>query len=350
MTTMPEAKFLREREAQRKQRDGWTCEECGALLIAVAVEGEVTAVCSTGRLEHQGYKEPPRGETPWWVRQRKEDKRRRDAMTQAITPMTQEQARERVELAAVKWPRDMAPAHMAMMASLAVQYGLDPAFGEIMVYQGKPYVTLDGRLRKAHEHAQFAGYRTWPMKAEEKEAYSLDKTDIVFWAEVNRNDWKVPVTEWGRVTQKEIQGSNEHTPLRNFPTEMAQKRALHRALRRAFPLDIPGFEEAQGEMEAEFRVLDRATGELLDTTPSSEPSEPSSEATSEAKPTQEPETPESDGSAAPAGSVRAWVKEEARKLGYTPQEALAAWGVKAFDEYMGTPEEAVVELAQRKGE
>ena len=193
-------------------------------------------------------------------------------MAQALVPITQEQALQRVDLAGAKWPQDLSPVHKTLLAELAVQYGLDPAFGELIIYQGKPYVGLDARFRKAHETGLLAGYETRPMTTEEKTLYRLDEKDVVFFASIYRKDWVVPAVEWGRVTEQEMKGANNQGPLARFPVEMAEKRALHRALRRAFALNLPGSDEAGAEdgsvvIEAGVRDVpqgvDKDTGELL---------------------------------------------------------------------------------------
>ncbi len=85
MTTIPEAeaKRLRERRAEAMQREGYLCSGCGARLVARSVvvrgfRGEIMAICSRRGLNHEGYDEPPRGEAPWWVQQRREAKERRE--------------------------------------------------------------------------------------------------------------------------------------------------------------------------------------------------------------------------------------------------------------------------------
>jgi hypothetical protein len=324
-----EAKAQREREAQRAQRYGDICVACGGGILCVDVEGEWTPVCSLDR-SHKGHKRRPR------------------MIGSAMTVVTKEQALERIEMGS-RWPAEMTHQHKLVLASLAVQYGLDPGFGELMVYQGKPYVTLEGRLRKAHDSKRFQGYETRPMTAEEKVAYHLDPDDIAFFATVYRSDFRVPIQEWGQVSKAERQGANAQTPLSKTPAMMAEKRALHRALRRAFSLNLPGAEE-QGDtvVEGEYRTLDEATGELTAGPAAQDTSEEPQPTPAPAQEASAPSVAEDD----PSQMTGQEFWEAVKELGFATTKVPGKLGVKDMDAWLAggkTYGEAVEDLRQWKG-
>ncbi len=163
------------------------------------------------------------------------------------------------------WPADCKanPALGRMIAKVSIAYGLDPLMGEVILYQGKPYVTIDGRLRKAQEHEQYAGLECRPATDAERAAFRCAETDHLWRAEVYRRDWRKPVVGWGRVTV------NDHNAIARgqHAQAIAEKRAKARALRDAFSIPLPSAEDAEDYSPAPSRYVDSTTGEITDTRP-----------------------------------------------------------------------------------
>jgi hypothetical protein len=160
------------------------------------------------------------------------------------------------------WPKDVAanPVMQRMIARIAIAYGLDPLMGELIPYQGKPYVTIEGRLRKAQEHEAYRGLECRPATEQEREAFRCGPNDHLWRAEVYRADWPKPVIGWGRVR------SDEGSPVaKQHPQLMAEKRAKARALRDAFSIPLPSAEDAAEYNPAPMQYVDQGTGEIVDT-------------------------------------------------------------------------------------
>ena len=172
-----------------------------------------------------------------------------DAMMPAITAM---------------WPADVKsnPALGRLVARIAVAYGLDPLMNEVTIYQGKPYITIDGRLRKAQEHEQYRGLECRPATEEERKNYRAVDDDHLWRAEVYRKDWPKAVVGWGLVRK-----GDRNVVAQSTPQLMAEKRAKARALRDAFSIPLPSAEDAEDYTPAPSRYVNSTTGELTDTRP-----------------------------------------------------------------------------------
>lgn len=118
------------------------------------------------------------------------------------------------------------------LAAVADRFKLDPLLGEVILVPGrgqKPaavYVSKDGMLRWAHSHPQLAG-----IEVDHEEGDSGWRAE----ARVHRSDWVVPAVGRGGCGKKEHIAQQGHGP------EMAEARALRRALKLAFAL--PSSEE-----------------------------------------------------------------------------------------------------------
>lgn len=172
-------------------------------------------------------------------------------MTQAIC-ITQQQMEKRFVDAGLL-TRNMSMATIAPLAEVAVQYQLDPLMGELMIYQSRLYITLQGRLRKAQETEKLDGIDTRPGTKDEKVDRGLDPSDFLFRAEVWLKGATHPFIGWGTVKQAEINrrkaeaernNSNPHfLPIVNDPAGMAEKRAQAKALKLAFHIPLPSAED-----------------------------------------------------------------------------------------------------------
>lgn len=174
-----------------------------------------------------------------------------------LARIDEQQMARRVEVAAPMWREQATREQKQQLALLAMTYGLDPLSGELVLYQGKPYISIDGRTRIAHE-ARTAddrpALRCPPqlrpiIDPQEKVGMGFEPDDIVYEARVARTDKEGWYVDYGRVSMAERTAKAQNGGLRspvvsNNPALMAQKRARHRVLRAAFPIPIPGLEEA----------------------------------------------------------------------------------------------------------
>lgn len=166
--------------------------------------------------------------------------------TTALQKLDEKAMLERVNKA--KWPADLKPEDKQIIVKVATEYGLDPLFGELMVYQGRPYVTIDARRRKAQETHLLDGVSSRPATAEERTARQVPEGDYLFYCEVWVKGASHPFIGWGQVRKSETKG-NEHLPIVKDPMFMAEKRSEAQALRRAFHIPLPSAEEI---IEGEF--------------------------------------------------------------------------------------------------
>lgn len=144
--------------------------------------------------------------------------------------------------------------------------GLRPELGEVMIYQGRFYVTILGRIRAAHANGLFDGLLARPVSSLDRSSAGYEPDDIVWIADAYRKGSARYFRGWGKVTRAEVETARAHekakfTPIAKHPAEMARKRARYDALRLAFPLDEQLTEVstrfiAEAEAEMETRRLD----------------------------------------------------------------------------------------------
>ena len=137
-----------------------------------------------------------------------------------------------------QWPQDMKQGDRAMLATVAVSYGLDPLLGELLVYRGAPFITINARYRKAQETGLFDGMESRPATTEERKARDAVDGDVLYRCEVYKNGVRIPFVGWGRVRKAE-QGGSQALPINSDPHRMAEKRSEAMALRKAFSMPIP---------------------------------------------------------------------------------------------------------------
>jgi|SRR5262245_167338 len=152
---------------------------------------------------------------------------------------------------------------------LCRRWHLDP-ITDITLYQGHPWITLDGHLRLMREHPDFRGCRQQPLSEQEKLDGGWAKDDIVWATDITTARWGV-ITQWGKVTRVEIndaraqaeKSGKRSAPVGTSPVEIAQKRSLARAHKFAFGQDMPSEEEVEREVaeEAERRTDPRRTAD-----------------------------------------------------------------------------------------
>jgi hypothetical protein len=161
------------------------------------------------------------------------------------------------------FPRDLTPIQASELARVALAYGLDPIMGELTIYQGKIYVGIDGRTRKATEHPAYDGMECVPATDAERRGFRCSEDEHLWICRVYRKDMRFPFVGYGRAG-----GAGDRNPVsKTYGQEMAQKRAKHRALRDAFSIPLPGSEESDGWQPPTvepMRRTDYGTGEIID--------------------------------------------------------------------------------------
>lgn len=139
-----------------------------------------------------------------------------------------------------KFSKDCNKEQAIEVARIALAYELDPFLGELIPYQGRPYITIDGRIRLADRHPGYDGYDLDPATDAERKALGAHDSESVWKCTVYRKDRSRPTVAYGRAG-----GDAEANPVaKRWTAEIGQKRAIHRALRAAFPVPIPGLEDA----------------------------------------------------------------------------------------------------------
>lgn len=157
-----------------------------------------------------------------------------------VTAIDEKQASAIATRLKARFPNDCNQQQALEVARVALSYSLDPFLGELIPYQGAPYVTIAGRFRVADNNPMFDGYDIEPATEQEYRALRAHEAESVWKCIVYRKDRKRPTVAWGRAG-----GPQETNPVaKRWTAEVAQKRAIHRALRAAFPMPIPGLEES----------------------------------------------------------------------------------------------------------
>jgi hypothetical protein len=185
--------------------------------------------------------------------------------------------------------------------ALALKLGVKAELGELMLYQGKPYITLAGLIRLAHNSGLFVGMTPRPATSLECRQYGVQDGDYLWVCDVYRRGAPRPFRGWGFVAK-----ADRNPVAKQFPRELAKKRARYDALKIAFPpaeeislMHQKYIEEAEAELRkhgstgaqlatmeyagtieetaAEIEgpegpdVVDPATGEVLNAAPESTP-------------------------------------------------------------------------------
>jgi hypothetical protein len=183
----------------------------------------------------------------------------------ALQAMTETQMVARVGMA--KFPKDLTPVEKSLLAQAAITYGFDPIMGEISIFQGKPFISIDGRYRKAQETGLLDGVETRPANKEERIQWEIPDGDYFFRSDVHVKGMRIPLTGWGRVRKSEVGNGQGFQPVQSNPQRMAEKRAEAQALRKAFHIPLPSIEDigAPDDTDPTVRVVDIKTCEIAET-------------------------------------------------------------------------------------
>lgn len=172
---------------------------------------------------------------------------------------------ERIQVC--QWAKDMNAVEKRALAQLAIEYQLDPLMGELVWYQGKPLIGLDGHIRIAGREITFEGIDARPMTDDERMGYGLEKEPYTWICFVYKRGMRAPATGVGTANPEKPhrskpdgngkwQGGNPVE--RERPWSMARARAINSALRLYFPHKIPGAVDAveAGVMVENDRIID----------------------------------------------------------------------------------------------
>lgn len=157
------------------------------------------------------------------------------------------------------------------LTTLGNHLGVRAELGEIMLYQGKPYITIDGRIRIAHNSGLLNGIDPGPASSMERTRYVVKDGEHLWKCLIWKKGALRPFVGWGHVRL------NDRNPVsKTHPQEMAKKRAKYDALRLAFPPkeEITPLHE-QYIQEAEDEVKARGTTAMFTADPYGEPEDDS---------------------------------------------------------------------------
>jgi len=240
---------------QQAVNKGYLCAKCQSLLTVAwggsfGVDGYILR-CGED-IDHNGITGHDK---------KFEQKRREYLSMNSNALMTMDEARmiQRVEMA--RFPQDLTVPEKKLLAQVAITYGFDPLMGEVTIYQGRPFVSIDGRYRKAQETENLDGVETRPATKQEREDWQIPDGDYFFRADVYVKGSNRPFTAWGRVFKAETVGGKGFKPIEKNPQRMAEKRAEAQALRKAFHIPLPSMEDIGSP---EIEMVDTDTGEIVE--------------------------------------------------------------------------------------
>lgn len=134
-------------------------------------------------------------------------------------------------------------AQLNIVFLLCQRYDLDPV-EDLTLYEGRPWITVSGRLRLLRRHPEYRGFDCRPLSKDEKEAWGYAVDDIVVEATVRTERWgdirargKVSAAEMQAARSRAQESGRRAAPIAIHPVEIAEKRAIGRAERAAFGQD-----------------------------------------------------------------------------------------------------------------
>ena len=270
------------------------CAECGGRLGNpwggyYGVDGYIVRCVKD--VAHQGIQRA--GRPTRWLYDIDTGWREFDVMTQrpieepaalAVLPETEDGMVARIHEAVDvgKFPdKDLTAKQIANLVKLSLYYRLDPLGGEIMPYQGTPYITMEGRRRLDRRAGNNPDIKIRPMDRETYADYvamdAITQGDIVVVGSFTDSVTGNTVETIGRVFASERKG-NPHLPIAKWPLEMAIKRCEMRGRKLLYgpvtDVGALGFEVREEGIEYDDGMVidvDPATGEIVD--PPSDPPE-----------------------------------------------------------------------------
>jgi hypothetical protein len=138
----------------------------------------------------------------------------------------------------------LAPNEQTMfLMAFGRKIGVRAELGELMLYQGKPYITIAGRVRIAHQSGLLAGLQPRPATSVERMNFGATDDEVLWVCDAYRVGAPRGFRGWGVVNVK----TDRNPVAKQFPREMAKKRAKYDALALAFPPD-----ESMGELHKKY--------------------------------------------------------------------------------------------------
>ena len=252
---------------QRTAKDSHMCGTCGGELSvawggAFGIEGYILR-CGND-IKHDTINRHDIKEEEY-IKQVKEV---RKMDSKSLMTMDEATMLQRVELA--KFPQELDKTGKLLLAKVAITYGFDPLMGEVMIYQGRPYVSIDGRYRMAQETGNLDGVESRPANKEERDNWQIPEGDYFFRADVYVKGASRPFVGWGRVRVDERGKSKGFAPIDTNPQRMAEKRAEAQALRKAFHIPLPSTEDIGTAEDIPLTKVEIETGEILEAEPAKE--------------------------------------------------------------------------------
>jgi len=149
-------------------------------------------------------------------------------------------------------------AQLNVIFVLSKQYKLDPVT-DITIYEGRPWITIEGWGRLLRRHPDFRGLECRPLTPEEREQWGYALDDLVIEACVKTLNWgeirargKVSGSEREAALNRSKQSGKRAAPIAVHPVEIAEKRAIARAGRLAFGQELPDDEQIADLMQTEI--------------------------------------------------------------------------------------------------
>jgi len=141
-------------------------------------------------------------------------------------------------------------AEYAKVGAVAVEYGVDPFAGHIMLYKHNPYVTVNGLIHHAQHQPDFDAIMQIPLVGEARKEYCegmglTNEGTCVFECRVYKKGSDRHSNAFATASKKDM-GSFLASEEKNVPA-MAQTRATGRALRTAYGIGAPIAEEIELE-------------------------------------------------------------------------------------------------------
>ncbi len=241
------------------------CGECGGALV-VAWGGALGINSYVLRCQNTSHKTIT-SHDPAYDRAVRIAKEVRGLDSTALMKMPENKMLERINFA--KFPQDLTDKEKRTLANVAITYGFDPLMGEVSIFQGRPFVSIDGRYRKAQESGKLDGVETRPATKEERLDWGIPDGDFFFRAEVYVKGSSRPFVAWGRVYKSETEVNkpgDAYKPVVKNPQRIAEKRAEAQALRKGFHIPLPSVEDIGSPEAADLPVVDSGAGGIIEGT------------------------------------------------------------------------------------
>jgi hypothetical protein len=262
------------------------CGECGdGLLMRLAdrfhrsVAAKYIVVCRNDKQHHTWAPKHPNKRKLYDINRGlvEVDIMTQEEQTAIRTKVDEHQMRTRVTKAigVGVFPKDTTQEQQIVIANIAVAYGLDPLMGELIPYQGRPFITIAGRRRLDAMAGHQPGIKFRFLSPDERDGYTeagvMDPGDLIQVCILTLENG-LAVEGIGKVTKmereaKSSKGGSRSPVVGANPIEMCQKRAERRVREMAYgPVPVPiGMANAgvQVLQEGDESGVVETTGEIV---------------------------------------------------------------------------------------